>query len=443
MPIQTTRSSAFRARRILNASVLIGMLCPALGAAADDSSSSIASMFSFYGFGTLGVVHTDEHYADFVGNAFQPNGAGYTRAWAPGVDSKLGLQVNAQVTSQLMAVVQVISQLRYNGSWTPEIEWANLKYQFTPELSVRAGRFVAMPFLLSDTRLVAYTYTWIRPPLELYGMLPVTNMDGVDVNYRLHSGSVSHSLSVAYGQTDLNFAQGGELKARRFIQASDLMEYGPFTVRIGYTSLRVQTDIPGYNALFSGFEQFGAAASASGFPAIGAQAAALGTGYTSLGASTYSYSLATIGASYDPGNWLLMSEWAKTASGALLANSTGWYVMGGYRFWKLTPYLTVGQIEAHRKVEPGISTAGLPPPLAEAAATLNGGLTAVLTAFAPSQSSATVGVRWDVVKDIDLKLQYDRVRLDHDTGGRLENVQPGFQPGNQVNVFSLAMDFVF
>jgi hypothetical protein len=222
-----------------------------------------------------------------------------------------------------------------------------------------------------------------------------------------------------------------------------VMEYGSYTVRIGYTSLRIRTEIPGYEALFSGFEQFGAAASESGFPTIGAQAADLGAGYLSLGDSSYSYSLATIGASYDPGNWLLMSEWAKARSGALLANSTAWYVMAGYRFAKLTPYLTIGQVEGRRKAEPGISTAGLPPPLAQAAAALDGGLAAVLTAFAPSQSSVSVGVRWDVVKDIALKLQYDRVRLDSNSNGRLENTQPGFRPEDQVNVFSLAMDFVF
>jgi hypothetical protein len=442
MSIQTARSCAFRARRILNASVLFGMLCPvaAVCATADDSG---APMFSFYGFGTLGVVHADEHYADFVGTAFQPTGAGYTRAWAPGVDSKLGLQANAQLTSQLLAVVQVISQLRYNGSWTPQVEWANIKYQPTPELSIRAGRFVAAPFLESDSRLVGYTYAWLRPPPELYGMLPVTNMDGIDANYRLQSGALAHSLSLAYGRTDLNFALGGELKARNFIQASDLLEYGAFTFRVGYTYLRVRTDIPGYESLFSGFEQFGAAASASGFPEVGAQAAALGAAYLSQGASAYSSSLATLGASYDPGKWLLMSEWAKSVSGALLANSTAWYVMGGLRFRELTPYVTIAQLEARRKIKPGISAAGLPPPFAEAAATLNNGLSAVLTAFAPSQSSVSLGVRWDLIKDIDLKLQYDRVRLDSNSNGRLQNVQPGFRPEDQVNVFSLAMDFVF
>jgi hypothetical protein len=439
MPIRTTRSSAHRARRKLNAGVLIALLCPGVGAAADDSS---ASMFSLHGFGTLGVVHADEQYADFVGNSFQPNGAGYTRAWAPGVDSLLGLQLNVQATSQLLAVVQVVSQHRYNNTWTPQLEWANVKYQFTPDLSIRAGRFVAEPFLVSDTRLVAYTYTWIRPPIELYGMVPVTNIDGVEANYRLHSGAVAHSLSVAYGETDINFV-GGDVKARNFIQASDEMEYRDLTVRIGYTSLRIRTNIPKFDALFSGFEQFGVAASDSGFAATGAQAAGLGSEYLSQGATPHSYNLATIGASYDPGNWLLMSEWAKAVSEALFAGSTGWYVMGGYRFGQLTPYLSFGQVEARRKVEPGISPAGLPPPLAQAAATLNGGLVAVLTQFAPSQSSVSVGVRWDVVKDIDLKVQYDRVRPDANSSGRLENLQPGFQPQDQVNVFSLAMDFVF
>lgn len=33
------------------------------------------SMFSFGGFGSLGVVHSSESKADFTGTLFQPNGA--------------------------------------------------------------------------------------------------------------------------------------------------------------------------------------------------------------------------------------------------------------------------------------------------------------------------------------------------------------------------------
>jgi hypothetical protein len=157
----------------------------------------------------------------------------------------------------------------------------------------------------------------------------------------------------------------------------------------------------------------------------------------------YAFSMATVGVSYDPGRWLLMSEGARTSSDGLLASSTAWYLTGGYRLGKFTPFLTLAQVESGHYTAPGILTAGLPPPLATAAATLNAGLADALGQFSPSQSSATAGVRWDAMKDVDFKLQYDRVRLDRNSSGRLENLQPGFRSGPDVNAIGVAMDFVF
>jgi hypothetical protein len=440
MPIQVMRSSRGRTPYKLKVIVLAAILsCPAGVRAADDDPS----MFSLHGFGTLGEVYSDARDADFVGTPFQPNGAGYSQAWSPGVDSKVGLQVSAQFTGQFSAIVQIVSQHIYDNTWRPQLEWANLNYQFTPDLSIRAGRSVAAPFLLSDTHLVGYTYPWVRLPTELYGELPVSNQDGLAVTYHLHSGVVAQTLSVSYGQTKLGIKDGGEVEARKFLQASDAVEVGSLTFRIGYTSLRATTDIPTLDPLFAGFTQFGAEASSYGFPTAGAQASALGASYSLRESSPYSFSMATVGVSYDPGDWLLMSELARTASDGLLESSTAWYVMGGRRFGKLTPYLTVGKVESGSNVDPGINTAGLPLPLAAAAATLNSGLSAALGEFAPSQSSATVGVRWDVLKDIDVKVQYDRVRLDANSIGRLGNEQPGFSAGPDVNAISVAVDFVF
>jgi hypothetical protein len=442
MWFQAMRSSGGRMPCELSTVLLLTILwCPGGVQAADEDPA--ASMFSLHGFGTLGVVYSDARDADFVGSPFQPNGAGYSRSWSPGVDSKAGLQIGAQFTRQLSAIVQVVSQHLYDDTWRPQIEWANLKYQLTPDFNIRAGRSVAAPFLLSDTSLVGYTYPWIRPPPELYGELPVSNQDGLAVNYHLHGGAVEQTLNVSYGQTRLKIKDAGEVSARKFLQASDLVEVGPVTFRLGYTSLRATTDIPELDPLFAGFTQFGLEASSVGFPTTGAQARALGTTYAARESSAYSFSMATIGVSYDPGNWLLMSEWAKTASDGLLESSTAWYLMGGYRFGKFTPYVTLGQVESGRDVEPGIGTTGLPQPLAAAAAALNGGLLAALGEFAPSQSSATVGVRWDAMKDIDFKLQYDRVRLDGNSIGRLGNEQPGFRADPDVNAVSVAMDFVF
>jgi hypothetical protein len=441
MPIQATRSNAKLPFVGAALAVFAILCCPAAVRAAGEDPW--LSMFSVHGFGTAGLVHADAQDADFVGSPFQPNGAGYTRAWAPGVDSKAGLQVGARFTDQLSAVVQVVSQHLADNSWRPQVEWANLKYQPTPDLSIRAGRTVTSAFMLSDTRLVAYTYPWIRPPPELYAELPVTNLDGADASYHLLLGAVHQTVSVAYGQTILNLPGGGSVSAKHFLQANDVIELDALTLHVGYASLQVQTDIPSFDPLFAAFGQFGTTVSGLGFAAVGAQALSLDDLYTKLEGSAHAYSLVTVGASYNPQDWQFMAEWARSGQAGLLDRSTAWYVMGSRRFGQFTPYLTLAQVKANATVEPGILSAGLPAPLAAAAVALNDGITAAFRSFAPLQSTATAGLRWDLAQSIDLKLQYDRVRLGTNSIGRLENPQPGFRPGTDVNVISVAMDFVF
>src|SRR5580658_6814205 len=290
MSIQVMRSSSGRMPCAVNAIVLAAILCCPAGVRAADGDPG-ASMFSVHGFGTLGVVYSDARDADFVGSPFQPNGAGFGQKISPGVDSKVGLQLGAQFTDKLSAIVQVVSQHNYDDSWTPQLEWANLNYQFTPDFSIRAGRSVAAPFLLSDTALVGYTYTWIRPPPELYGELPVSNLDGLAATYVLRSAAVEQTLSVSYGQTTVKFQDGGEVSARKFLQASNAAEVGFLTFRIGYTSLRATVEVPGLDTLFAGLAQFGTAASDSGFPAAGAQATALAAAYPPQ--APFAFSMAT------------------------------------------------------------------------------------------------------------------------------------------------------
>lgn len=405
------------------------------------AAESDTSILSLHGFGTLGEVHSDLRDADFVGNAFQPNGAGYSRSWAPGVDSKLGVQVDAHLTDKFLATLQVVSQHRYDDKWTPQVEWANLKYQFTPDFSIRAGRTAANFFMLSDTRLVGYVYPWIRPPVELYSEVPITNLEGIGLNYRLHLGSVTHSGTLTYATTKVDVPGGGRLKsARNFFVIGYTLETGAMTVRVGYESFLADVHTPGLDALFAGFTQLGGVADAFGFTSTGAQAIALGDKYRLTGVH---YSVASVGAIYDPGDWLVMTEWVKVHASAAISNSAAWYVTAGHRFDNLTPYATLSGLGADTRREPGISTVGLPPPLAAGAAALNAGLTQSFDVLAPSQRDLSGGVRWDFMKNTDLKVQYDRVTLGAGSSGRLGNFQPGFQPGATVNVISVSVDFVF
>lgn len=129
--------------------------------------------FMFDGFGTLGLVHSGEQEADFVANPLRSDGAGFTREWSSEVDSRLGLQLTAALTKKLTAVVQVIVEQRHDDHYQPTLEWANLKYSFTEDFSVRFGRTALPTFASSDFRKVGYASPWVRPPVELYSLVPI------------------------------------------------------------------------------------------------------------------------------------------------------------------------------------------------------------------------------------------------------------------------------
>ena len=83
-------------------------------AAAQCARADDRSMFSFSGYGTVGIAHSSNGEADYLVDEFKPNGPGHTHEWSADVDTRLGLQGLAQFTPQLSAVVQVITQQRYD-----------------------------------------------------------------------------------------------------------------------------------------------------------------------------------------------------------------------------------------------------------------------------------------------------------------------------------------
>ena len=399
----------------------------ALAGLAGGAHAQWAPKLKLSGFGTLGVVHSDEKNADFVSTIFEPNGAGYTHRTTATPDSKLGVQLDAVFNDQLSAVLQLVSQHRYDNGFTPQVEWANVKWQATPEFSVRAGRIAAPSFLISDTRYVGYAQPWVRPPVEVYGVLPVTSNDGVDLTWRKPFGSVTNTVQAYYGQSTAKLKTGSS-KSNPGWGVNDTVQSGDITLRAGYTVNDVDLNFPGISTLVNGIGAFRAVPGPAG-----AQAAALADKYSVNDMKLGAFSLA---ASYDPGRWFAMSEFVDFRGDGILADSRSWYVAGGYRLGAFTPYAVYARTRSSVKTE-----AGVPLP---AAAPLNAGLNAALNnQFNGSQSTTTLGVRWDFAKNMDLKVQFDRISLDANSAGRLANVQPAFQRGGDVNLFSATLDFIF
>jgi hypothetical protein len=412
---------------------------------ADEASvlDALASRLSFRGFGTLGLVYSSEDQADFVGNLFQPNGAGHNRPVDFGVDSKLGAQMDVRITDSLSAVVQVVSQHRYDNRYWPDLEWANLKYEFTPDVSVRAGRTVSGTFLVSESRLVGFAYPWVRPPLEVYGLSPITSRDGIDASYRFRVHGFTNTIQLGYGATTEQLpdgSDGGSIDAKNYFEISNTTERGPFSTRIGvsYGRVDVRSEL---DELLDAFTAFGNAI--DGIPGLepaAAQARRIVERYELDDAPIW---LLTVGGTYDPGDWLLMAELARFEGSGFLSDATAWYVTGGYRIGAFTPYLTYAWLRADHRFDAGITTTGLPLELATGASGLNAGLESTLASLDFSQTTMAVGVRWDFRRDAAVKLQYEHVDLRSGSPGRLGNVQSDFDPGGRVDVISLTIDFVF
>jgi hypothetical protein len=403
---------------------LLVMALYAVGVRADDAD---AQMFSFSGFGTLGVVHSSENKADFTSSIFKPQGAGYSHRWSADVDSLIAGQVTANLTPRLSAVLQVISEQNSDNSYRPHVEWANIKYQFTPDFSVRVGRIVLPAFLLSDTRKVGYATAWVRPPVEVYQLLPVTSNDGVDASYRLHFGEFTNTVQGSIGNNDTKLTNnGGYSKARDSWGISNTTEYGPLTVHIAY--LKTNLTVESINPLFNAFRQFGP------------EGIAIADKYDP---ANKPFPFLGLGASYDPGNWFVMGEWGHAKRNSVLGDNTAWYASGGYRFEKFTPYLIYADAKVDSNTsDPGLTVSALPPFLAGPATGLNAALNAILGS-ATVQNTISIGGRWDFMKNAAFKLQFDHTRIGAGSPGVLSNTQPGFQPGGKVNVFSATVDFVF
>lgn len=359
------------------------------GRGSDSANTIEADQFKFGGFGSLGISHSSQSLGDYTIDSTVPKGPGRSYDWGFGNDSLLGAQVSATFTPQVSAILQVISEYQADNSYRPDVEWANVKYAYTPDTYIRVGRIALPTFLNSDNRYVGYSYPWVHPPVDLYRQLTITDSDGVDAMYRFQIGEFRNSVKAIYGKNTIRRATSISYSTdMRGI--FDTLEQGATTLRIGYQE-RVSVS---HNLL------------------------------TGITGARIPYSDLSAGVSYDPGNWFILSEWIQRES---TTKSSAMYISAGYRVDQFTPYLTYSQNSAASFIP------GFPAPTA-----------AAFQAAKRAQRTVSMGVRWDFMKNTDVKLQYDQIRLSNDSNGYLANVPAGtILYGTRFHVISAVVDFLF
>jgi len=124
----------------MRASVATLTMLSCCAALAGEPADEEVARLTVGGFGTLGVVHSSDKQSDFTANALNPGTAGYSHNWSTAVDSRAGIQMGVNLDGEWSAVLQLVTERTLNNGYGPVVEWANVKYQATPDLSLRLGR---------------------------------------------------------------------------------------------------------------------------------------------------------------------------------------------------------------------------------------------------------------------------------------------------------------
>jgi len=389
-------------------------------------TASAQVKWTFGGFSTLAAVHSTERQADYTASPVAPGQAGYGKDWAFDVDSRAGAQLNAQFDKHWSAVVQVVEEKGVAHAYEPHLEWANVKYQVTPELSVRLGRIALPLFLAADYRKATYALPWLRTPVELYSLLPISTNDGIDAAYRWNAWGARQETQITFGGGTLHLTPEIRGKSRNAFAITHTATAGALTMKATASATTIEID--GTEAFFSALRSFGPPGDA------------LADRYD---IASRRVTMLSAGFSYDPGKYFLMGEIGRINTRSLLGDQTAGYLSAGYRFGALAPYVTVASVDANMPTETrGLPIADLAPEAAGLAASLNGALNTQLHAIG-IQEAVSIGVRWDIVTNYAFKAQLDRVRPRRGSIGTLIDVQPGFRSGQAFGVVSAGIDVVF
>lgn len=402
-------------RKSVHTTACIALCLGAVGAV--NAQQDAGSSFTLSGFGTIGLARSSSDTAEYVRDLSQSHGL--KRDWSGKIDSVLGVQGNLRLDAQTEAVVQVISRYRYDDSHDPEVSWAFLSHNFSPDWQVRLGRLGTEFYMFSDSRLIGYSNTTVRPPPDFFAPLVFSYVDGADV-------SASTSLGTNLVRAKLFAGRSPEhsgffdpitwnLSGTRIVGGHADLFAGPWQFRVGRTVVRFSDhEIPLDSLLPVGTLPPGVS--------IMTLAPELSTvGKTSI--------FDSLGVVYDQGPVRIQAVLGRIRhESKSYQDSRAGFVIGSYRAGELTPYLGYSCVESFK--ESVAAPAGVMP------------LVTFLTSIPHmDQHTVTLGTRWDFRDNMALKLQYDRI-----SGSRKSLFT--FRGSNlawegHMNIMSLSLDFAF
>jgi len=411
--------------RFLHLLVCISMLSlAAQGRTADDNP------FTISGFGTLGVVHSDNRNVDIVRDLAQNDGVGFTRQTDFGMDSNFGIQINKRINDNLDTALQIVSR-RSANNFQPEITWAYGRYLPSDHLQLRAGRLGFDVYLLADSRNVGYSYQWVRPPIDFFGSLIISYFDGADmVVSKPLAGGILRAKVFAGVAREKTFTGTSDdfLSLNRSRLMGGHIEYQTqnWIYRLGYTQLKFRNDFPALKPLLDSLRS----------PYLNALIPSATGLANDLSLEGKKFKYLSAGIAYDQGPLQAQLMLNQLSSESLIfPTNRAAYLTVGYRIDQWTPYFTYS---ASRPVDRKIANT-LPAGVSPDIDMLSAGFNDAIENQFNHQTTISLGLRYDLTEKSNIKLQYDSVRTRDYL--LVRNNQPGWD--GKTNLISVAYNFIF
>ncbi|CAK0750320.1 conserved hypothetical protein [Gammaproteobacteria bacterium] len=383
---------------------------------------AVAENLNLQGFGTIGLARSTTDKAEFVRDLSQPDGI--SDEWSPKIDSLLGIQVSFQATPLIDAVTQIVSRHHSDGTHHPELMWGFIRYDPNANLNFRLGRLGSEFYMLSDSRLVGYSYVTVRPSNDYFGGLPFSYVDGVDALITLPLGNGLARGKMMSGWTREEVPSGDfQFNLDKSLLLGGYLDYqtGSWQWRVGYSQLRFHNEIPALPLL--------EALKNTGLPS--AQTAA--ENFSVVGKLVKYYSFGVV---YDQGAFNTQIMLSRTSyQSAFFENSSAGYLLGSYRIGLFIPFMGL----SWTKSAPKLAVTGLPSiyPLT----LIDNALATGMRDSHSDQKTFTVGTRWDFHHNMALKAQWDVIHGKPDSIFPYRWEVPGWS--GRMNVFSFTLDFIF
>lgn len=409
-----------QARKLGPIIAVVALVLPAATIAMDPAGRQV----SVGGFGTIGALYHDANGIEYRRSASQPRGAEAGEVDFA-TDTIGGVQLNGRWNPEIDAVVQAVTRLTAEEDWQPQLTRAFLRWNPNESVTLRAGRIGWEIYPRADSRDVGYSQLTIRPSVEVFGISPIEHFDGGEIGLKHPLGEGLIAAKVYGGHTSgkLSRADGSETNIADSKLWGAHVEYqrGPWVVRLGSGVFEQGINYP-LDGLAAGLQ-------ATGVP----QAVALGEEFARNGRKSY-FSVA--GLAYDEGPLQARAFGAHVHPEHIVSPDINvGQLIAGYRIGVLTPYASYSFIE-NTSSTPTTGLADAP----EYAA-LDAGAAMVLAGGQYNQSSLALGLRYDFMPRLALKVQVDHVWLD---GSRLVfDRRPDPTDDTEMTLLGVALDFVF